>query len=729
MLPDMIAFDSASRRFFLNGPASSYVLGVDGHGHLLHLHWGAGIRPGALGLIARLLDRPFSPNPYPADRTYSLDTLPQECPTGGLTDFRSPAVLVEHPDGTHVLDLVYLAHVIVAGKPGLPGLPATYVEGSGEADTLTITLIDQPSGVRVELSYSQFRDHDAIARSLRIINAGDAMRFVTRACSASCDLPTADRRLMTLSGGWARERQVEIAPLRPGLQGVQSRRGTSSHQQNPFIAVLDAGADEVHGEVRGLALIYSGCFIAQVEVDQYATARTQIGMDAPALRWRLAPGEAFQAPEAVLVWSSEGLGGMSRTCHRLFRTRLARGQFRDAPRPILINNWEATYFDFNTDKLIAIARKAKEIGVEMMVLDDGWFGAREGDRAGLGDWVCNEQKLPGGLRRLADGIEALDMRFGLWFEPEMVNPDSDLYRAHPDWCLHIPGRGRSEARNQLVLDLTRPEVRAYVYNAVAGVLRSARISYVKWDMNRHLTEVASAGVAAGVAAGEVHHRFVLGLYDVLERITTEFPDVLFESCSGGGGRFDGGMLYYMPQVWCSDNSDAICRLSIQHGTSMAYPLSSMGAHVSACPNHQVHRTTPMRTRGHVAFTGAFGFELDLNKLSPEDLQVTRELVVEYNRVRGLLATGDLYRLRDPSDGQAAAWMVVSPDRRQALVTYVRIQAVGNAPLPVVRLRGLDPAAGYRIGDETIGGDVLMAVGLHLPLTHDFQSLTWHLDRV
>lgn len=725
LLLAMIVHHAESRTFFLQGPASSYVLSVDEHGRLVHVHWGAKVAPGRLGDVVLMLDRAFSPNPIGGNRTYSLDTLPQECPTAGATDFRSPAVVVEHPDGTGLLDLVYDSHAITAGKPAMPGLPATYVEAQAEADTLAITLIDRPSGVRVILSYTQFAAHDAIARSLVVVNSGDAVRHVTRAYSASIDLPHAGYRMLQLSGAWARERQVGISPLRPGIQAVESRRGTSSHQQNPFIALLDGAADEDHGEVRAISLVYSGCFAALAEVDQYATTRVQAGLNPPALRWRLAPGERFQSPEAVLVWSGEGLGAMSRTFHRLFRTRLARGLFRDAPRPVLINNWEATYFDFDTDKLIAIAKKAGEIGVELMVLDDGWFGARKDDRAGLGDWMVNQAKLPGGLSRLADGVEALGMRFGLWFEPEMVNPDSDLYRAHPDWCLHVPGRVRSEARSQLILDLTRPEVRNYVHDAVAAVLRSARISYVKWDMNRHLTEVASPAHPAG----EVHHRYVLALYELLERITGEFPHVLFESCSGGGGRFDAGMLHYMPQVWTSDNSDAICRLAIQHGTSMAYPLSSMGAHVSAVPNHQVHRTTPMRTRGHVAFTGAFGFELDLNKLSPEDLQTTRELVAEYNRVRGLLAAGDLYRLRSPEDGRAAAWMVVAEDRSRALVTFVRVLGEANDPIPVLRLKGLDPAASYRIDGQVIGGDALMAVGLRPVVRHDFTSRTWHLERV
>ncbi|MBN8526530.1 MAG: alpha-galactosidase [Planctomycetes bacterium] len=721
----MIAYLADSRTFFLQGPRSSYVLAITRHGHLQHLHWGARVQPGALDGIAPLIDRAFSPNPLAAGHGYSLDTLGQECPTGGLTDFRSPAVLVEHPDGTQALELVYESHAIAAGKPKLAGLPATYVEAAGEADTLSIVLADRASGVRVELSYTQFRDHDAVSRSLRIVNAGDAPRCVLRALSASLDLPPGERSLMTLNGAWARERHVDLTPLRPGTQGVGSRRGTSSHQHNPFIAVVDAGTTEEHGEARGLALAYSGCFLAQAEVDQFAEARVQIGLDAPAFRWRLAPGAAFQAPEALLVWSGDGLGGMSRTFHRLLRTRMARGRYRDAQRPILINNWEATYFNFDTEKLVAIAAKAKEIGVEMMVLDDGWFGARKDDKAGLGDWVCNEAKLPGGLKALADRIEGLGMRFGLWFEPEMVNPDSDLYRAHPDWCLHIPGRDRSTGRSQLVLDLARPEVADHVYRSITAVLRSARISYVKWDMNRHLTEVASPAFPAG----EVHHRYVLALYAMLERITAEFPDVLFESCSGGGGRFDAGLLHYMPQVWTSDNSDAICRLDIQHGTSMAYPLSSMGAHVSACPNHQVHRTTPMLTRGHVAFTGAFGFELDLNKLSPEDLATARAVVAEYNRVRDLLAGGDLYRLRAPADRRAASWMVVAPDRSRALVTWVSIVAEANAPFPVLRLRGLDPSARYRVDGEVVGGDVLMSIGLRPRIGHDFTSRTWHLERV
>lgn len=721
----MIVHDAASNAFFLQGPSSSYVLGIDADGRLLHLHWGARVAPGPLGQIVVRRHRPLSPNPIGLGHPGSLDQLPQECPTGGLGDFRSPAVLVEHPDGTCALDLVYAGHRIAPGKPRLPGLPATYVEDAAEADTLFITLRDALSGVTVELAYTQFRDHDVVARSLRISNAADAVRHVTRAYSASLDLRPGERRLLTLPGAWARERQCEIAPLRSGMQGVVSRRGASSHQANPCIALLDGDAGEEHGEVRGMVLAYSGCFTAQVEVEQYATVRMQIGMDAPALRWRLAPGESFQAPEAVLVWSGQGLGGMSRTCHRLFRTRLVRGAFRDAPRPVVINNWEATYFDFDAERIVGLARAARGVGAELLVLDDGWFKNRIDDKRGLGDWTADERKLPGGLARLAERVNAEGLRFGLWFEPEMGNPDSDLHRAHPDWFLRIPGRTGHESRNQVVLDLGRREVREHLYDAVASVLRAARIDYVKWDMNRHLTEVWSPAHPVG----EAHHRFILGLYELMERLTSDFPRILFESCSSGGGRFDAGLLHYMPQVWTSDNSDAICRLAIQHGTSIAYPLATMAAHISACPNHQVHRTTPLRTRGHVAFTGAFGFELDPAKLTADETAEARALVEQYRQVAALVASGDLYRLRDPAGGAEAAWMVVSPDRARAFVTYVRILTTPNPPVPFLRLAGLDPAARYRVGDEVLGGDVLMAVGLRPGIERDFTSRTWLLERV
>jgi alpha-galactosidase len=721
----MIAYLSAPRRFFLQGPASTYILEVDRYGHLQHVHWGGRIRPGDLPEVASVIWRSQTVRAESGGEPYSLDFQPQECPAGGLSDFRNPAVLVEHPDGTSVLDLVYESHVIQPGKPALSGLPATYVEDPAEADTLVVTLCDRVSGVRIELSYTQFRDHDAVARNLRVVNAGDATRHVMRALSASVDLPPGQRSLLTLNGSPLRERHMSVTSLQPGVQGVLSRRGTSSHQHNPFIALLDAGSDEDHGEVRGLMLAYSGCFTAQVEVDHYGWQRMQIGLDAPGFRWGLAPGETFQAPEALLLWSGDGLGGLSRTSHRLLRTRMVRGRHRDTPFPILINNWEATYFNFDADKLTAIAATAKAVGVETLGMDDGWFGARDSDRAGLGDWVCNERKLPGGLPAIAARMEALGMGFGLWLEPEMVNPDSDLYRAHPDWCLQIPGRVPKLGRNQLVLDLSRPEVVEHVYQAVAALLGSARISYVKWDMNRYLSDVASPAHPPG----EVHHRFILGVYRLLDRVTRDFPDTRIEGCAAGGGRFDAGMLQYMPQHWTSDNTDAIARLSIQHGTSIGYPLSSMVAHVSACPNHQVHRNTPMRTRGHVAFTGAFGFELDLAKLSEQDLATVRELVEEYRRVRELLAAGDLYRLIDPTGGRAAAWMVVSPDRSRALVTFVSILVEANAPLPVLRLRGLDPAADYRVDQDVLGGDALMRIGLRPHIGTDFTSRTWHIERI
>lgn len=724
-----ILHDPVARAFFLQGPGSTYAFRVGPAGRLEHLHWGEQVGAQDLGWSVLHCDRAFSPNPDPADRSWSADTLAQECPSAAGCDYRAPMIEVRHGDGSRVLELVYAGHRLVAGKPRLDGLPATYCEADTEAETLVVELCDAPTGLAVELSYTVFAAHDVIARSVRVINRGAAPVTLLRVLSASVDLEGSGLALLQLSGSWARERHVHVTSLRPGLQAVESRRGTSSHQHNPFIALLDTGTGEESGRVWAANLVYSGNFFAGVELDQFMQARLHLGIHPDGFAWELAPGTAFQAPEAILAFSAHGLGALSRTLHRLYRTRLCRGRWRDAERPVLLNNWEATYFNFTPERLLTIARSAKEAGIELFVLDDGWFGKRESDVSGLGDWVVNEAKLPGGLARLAREVEAIGLRFGLWFEPEMVSPDSDLYRAHPDWCLHAPGRTRSQGRNQLVLDVGRAEVREHIRAAVAQVLRAAPISYVKWDMNRHLTEVGSLGLPAH-RQGEAAHRFVLGVYEVMERLTAEFPDVLFEGCSGGGGRFDPGILHYMPQVWTSDNSDAVSRLWIQHGTSIAYPLSSMAAHVSAVPNHQVHRTTSFATRAAVAFTGSFGFELDLARQSPEDMAEAKAQVAAYKRLRSLLARGDLYRLADPAGGRLAAWMVVAADGGEALVTAVRIRAEAHDSVPVVRLRGLDPAARYRLDDgNEVGGDALMAVGLRHRFDRDYQARTWHLVRV
>lgn len=714
-----ITFHAESGLFHLQTSHMSYIFQVL-HGYPAHLYWGRKLS----GPIspARLLQRiersSFCPNPVPEDRTISLDTLPQEYPGYGSSDLRTPAYAVQLSNGTTVTELQYESHEIVQGKPALEGLPAVYAEQDSEAQTLIITLVDKLAGLKVELSYTVFEAFDAVIRSSRITNASNDVVQLTRALSASVDLPHDRFEMLQLSGTWARERYVHKRPLTPGLQAIESRRGSSSHMNNPFFALLSEGSTEDHGDVYGFSLVYSGSFSAGVEVDQFHTSRAYLGINPFDFTWRLEAGESFQTPEAVMVFSGNGLGAMSRTYHELYRTRLCRGAFRDAVRPILVNNWEATYFNFNADKIEAIAEAGSELGIELFVLDDGWFGRRDSDNSSLGDWVVDAKKLPRGLEDLAERVRSHGLEFGLWFEPEMVSPDSDLYRAHPDWCLHVPGRRRSEGRQQLILDLSRTDVQDYIIEAVSSVLRSAPITYVKWDMNRNMSEIGSALLPAE-RQRETAHRYMLGLYRVLEQITTAFPNVLFESCSGGGGRFDPGMLYYMPQTWTSDNSDAISRLRIQYGTSIVYPISTMGAHVSAVPNHQVGRNTPLKTRGDVAMSGNFGYELDLTVFTDEEKEEVKRQVALVKEVRELVQYGSFYRLLSPFEGNETAWMFVSPDQREALVVHVAVLSEANPPLSRLKLKGLSENLSYEwLGTgEVVGGDELMHVGLAKPLPH------------
>ena len=735
-----IRFDGEKRIFHLQTPNSSYVIRLI-RGVPAHLYWGRKIRGVALERLLRTVERPsFSPQPFPReDRTLSFDTLPQEYPGYGTGDFRHPAYQVQLADGTTAVELSYDSHRIVRGKPPLEGLPATYVEADDEAETLELVLVNRYAGLKAVLSYTVFERHDAIARSVRFVNESDKDMRLLRAFSASVDLPDSRYDLLHLSGAWARERHIERRRLAPGMQGIESRRGASGHQHNPFLALLAPGADEDHGDVYAFNLVYSGSFAAQAEVEQFGTTRVTIGLNPFDFSWLLEPGASFQTPEAILVYSPEGLGGMSRTFHRLYRTRLCRGVHRDRPRPVLLNNWEATYFNFDETKLLQLAEAARSLGIELFVLDDGWFGKRDSDTSSLGDWKVDERKLPGGLRRLGERLNEMGLQFGLWVEPEMVSPDSDLYRKHPDWCLHVPGRRRTEARNQLVLDFSREDVCDAVADMICDVLRSAPIRYVKWDMNRNMTEIGSDALPPE-RQRETAHRYMLGLYRVLERITREFPDVLFESCSGGGGRFDPGMLYYMPQTWTSDNTDAVSRLKIQYGTSLVYPVSSMGAHVSAVPNHQVGRVTPLDMRAHVAMSGNFGYELDATALSEEEKARVREHIRLYKEIRPLVQFGDFYRLLSPFEGNETAWMFVSEDRSEAAVFYFRVLAEANGPLRRVRLKGLDPEANYAVvpaaegadgGTEAVwGGDQLMYAGLPIELRQgDFGSRLWRLRRV
>lgn len=728
-----IFYDEERKIYHLATSRTSYVLEVVRDGYLAHRYWGKKISRFRDSNSLVSIDRPLSPNPYPhlKDRTFSLDTLTQEYPGYGTSDFRTPAYQIQLESGSTITDLRVHSHRIMKGKPGLEGLPATYVENENEADTLEIELRDNVLDLVVVLSYSVFEQGDAITRSVRFINEGAQKLRLLRASSMNVDFGDAEYEMLHLSGGWSNERNVIKRPLQKGVQSVESKRGASSPQHNPFLALLRRDACEDSGEVYGFSLVYSGNFLANVEVDQYDTTRVSIGINPFDFTWLLEPGEGFQTPEAVMVYSDEGLGGMSRTYHRLYRTRLCRGEFRDKERPILINNWEATYFDFNADKIEQIAVKGKDFGIELFVLDDGWFGKRDDDTSSLGDWFVDQNKLPGGLDDLAKRINKLGMQFGLWFEPEMVNEDSDLYRNHPDWVIHTAERPRSTGRYQLVLDFSRRDVCDAIIRMLSDVLGSAPITYVKWDMNRHMTEIGSA-LLPPERQRETAHRYMLGLYRVMEELTAAFPHVLFESCSSGGGRFDPGMLYYMPQTWTSDNTDAISRLKIQYGTSLVYPVSSIGAHVSDVPNHQVGRVTTLETRGNVALSGVFGYELDLTAFSEQEEQLVKEQVAFYKEVRRMVQFGDYYRLLDPFEGNEAAWMFVSEDGSEALAFYFKVLAQPNSGFRTLRLKGLNPDALYRLdGGELFGGDELMYAGLRVPtdlLIGDFRSKAWRLRR-
>ena len=718
-----IMFDESTHSFHLHNDRISYILRLAAGRYPLHVHWGRRIRSVTDDVLARL-------TPY-TDETFSLhetplDRLPQECPTFGCADLREGMLHVLQENGTHALDLRYAGHRIVHGKPKLPGLPSARGEG---ADTLILTLRDEPTGITVELTYTVYTDIDVIARSMRVTNGGTQHLVIDRALSACVDFEQAEGlSLLTLSGAWARERAPFTRPLVPGDQGTSTVRGASSVQTSPFMALLSPNADETHGEVYGFALCYSGSFTASVHVDQHFMARAQIGIQPFNFSWALEPGAFFQTPEAYLVYAPDGLGGMSRQFHALVHRHITNSRFADTTRPLLVNNWEATYFKFDEEKLLSLARCAKDVGIDLFVLDDGWFGHRDDDYSSLGDWFDDLSKLPGGLSHLSGEIHALGMKFGLWVEPEMISPDSELYRAHPDWCIHAPGRERLESRHQLVLDLSRSDVRDYVVEVITGALRRGDVDYVKWDMNRNISMWGSSGLPAG-RQQELGHRYILGLYDIMGRVVSSFPDVLFESCAGGGGRFDLGLMCFMPQAWCSDDTDAWMRCRIQSGTSLVFPPSTMGAHVSAVPNHQTGRITPLFTRAAVAMGGTYGYELDLGKLSPEELETIARLNERVKAMQTVLLYGTLYRLRSPFETNECAFMSVSPDRREAVVTHVHALAQPNTKPSLLRLAGLDPALDYR-DEETgrvYGGDELMYHGIapKLPLG-DYTATQFHL---
>lgn len=715
-----ILFQKETQTFHLYNDEISYIMTVLPNGHMGQLYFGKRIHVKAdYSYLLEKLHRPMAAWVSEDEAAFSLEHVKQEYAVYGSTDYRHPAMEILQENGSRISDFKYESHKIVSGKPALSGLPATYTEKEEEAQTLILTLKDEVTEIQLELLYTIFAKGGILARSARFLNIGTETVHLLSAMSLCLDLPDCAYEWVQFSGAWARERHVKIRTLEQGIQAVDSMRGHSSHEHNPFIILKRPSADEFQGEAIGFSLIYSGNFLAQAEVDTHDTTRILLGINPSGFDWKLSPGEAFQTPEAVMVYSSRGMNDMSQTFHRLYQKRLARGYWRDRVRPVLINNWEATYFDFTEDRLVEIAEKAKESGVELFVLDDGWFGKRCNDFTGLGDWIANPERLANGITGLAERIEDLGMKFGLWFEPEMVNQNSDLYRAHPDWILQAPNRTNSLGRHQCVLDFSRKEIVDCIYEMMAKILREAKVSYIKWDMNRSITECYSAALPAD-RQGEVFHRYILGVYDLYERLTSEFPHVLFESCASGGGRFDPGMLYYAPQGWASDDTDAVERLKIQYGTSYCYPISSIGSHVSVAPNHQVYRKTPLHTRANTAYFGTFGYELDLNRLSPKEQEEVNEQIKFMKEYREILQFGTFYRLCSPFDGNITVWMAVNDEKTTAIVGWYRVLNGVNLPFSRIRLDGLKKDLEYSVSGKpgTFYGDELMNLGL---ITSDISS--------
>ena len=724
-----VKFDKEKKIFTLHTDNTTYQAQVDQYGFLLHLYYGSRTN-GSMDYLLTHYDRGFSGNPYDAgdDRTYSMDTLPQEYPCQGNGDFRSPCLVIKNGNHTCSCDLRYQGHEIKNGKYGIKGLPAVYAE-ENEAQTLEICLEDPVTKVRVILLYGVLPEYDVITRSVTVINGGSDPVTLEKIQTACLDFVSGDYDLIQFYGRHAMERNMQRTPIAHGAQVIGSRRGTSSHQYNPFMIIAGNGTDEDYGSCYGMSFVYSGNFKGEAEKDQFNQTRVSMGLQDELFEYMLLPGEIFEAPEVVLSYSRKGLSALSRNYHRVYRQHLCRGKYKTIPRPVLLNNWEATYFDFTGDKIYEIAKQASELGVEMLVLDDGWFGKRDSDFSGLGDWSVNEAKLGGTLNSLVTRINSLGMKFGIWVEPEMVSEDSELYRAHPDWAFTIPGRKPVRSRSQLVLDFSRPQVVDHVFGQISQVLDSANIEYVKWDMNRSITDVYSA-MARKNGQGEVLHRYMLGVYDFLERLCKRYPNLLIEGCSGGGGRFDAGMLYYTPQIWCSDNTDAIDRIRIQYGTSFGYPVSAVGSHVSAVPNHQTGRTTPMKTRGVVAMAGSFGYELDLNKITDEDKACVKNQIREYHNDWHLIHNGDYYRLTSPfEDMETAAWEFISEDKGEVLLNVVTLDSHGNNPVSYIRLKGLDEAGVYHCeaDGKLYCGAALMEAGIPVPaMEGEYQAWQMHL---
>ncbi len=715
-----IHYHENTRTFHLFNASVSYIFTILENGTPGSLYYGARLTDkDDYSELLEMKRRANAPCTYEGNLLFSLEHLKQEYPLYGHGDLRYPACSMRRENGSHIFEFRYISHVIYSGKHGINGLPAIWCSTTDEMESLEVELEDANSGTRLTLYYTICSDLPVIARHTRITQAGASAVTIERVMSCNVDLIDDAWEMVQLNGAWSRERHVTTMPLRPGIQSVYSMRGHSSAQFNPFLALKRKECTETQGECMGFTLLYSGSFLAGVEVDNYHVSRVQIGIHPDCFEWTLQQGESFETPEAVYVYSEDGLNGMSQAFHTLFNRHLVRGKYRMKERPILINNWEATYFDFDEEKIVRIAETAAQAGIELFVLDDGWFGNRNDDHRGLGDWYVNLQKLPHGISGLSQRIHSLGMQFGLWIEPEMVNRDSNLYRTHPEWVMVDPDYVPCHGRNQYVLDFSRKEVVDYIFKCLDQVLDGADVNYIKWDMNRTMSEVYSRSHSS-LQQGRVMHEYILGVYDLYERLIQKYPDILFESCASGGGRFDAGMLYYAPQAWTSDNSDAVERLKIQYGTSYVYPPSCMGAHVSAVPNHQVFRNTPFNTRANTAFYGAFGYELDLSKLTEDELEQVRQQITFMKKYRSVFQYGTFYRLSSPFESNETVWMSVSQDQKTAIVGYYRVLNEVNVGYRRIRLKGLNPDEQYRISMDGrwIEGRELMKAGL---VTSDYTS--------
>ena len=710
-----IIFHNESNTFHIYNNQISYIFKVLRNGHLGNIYYGKKTKDRiSFDHLIDFYPRMMNVWQYDGDKTFSLEHIRQEYPSYGRGDMRLPAIEILQENGSRISDFKYLNHKITKGKPKLQGLPATYVENDDEATTLEIMLYDDIIDCKLNLIYTIYEDYPVITRSANLQNGFRNKIYINKIMSMNIDMPDSNYEMCELTGAWARERYIKFRNLEHGVSSIYSLRGHSSHNYNPFIALKRKETTEFNGEIIGFSLVYSGNFLAQVDVDTYDVSRVMLGINPQNFSWKLDLNESFQTPEVVIVYSDNGINGMSQVYHDIYRSRLARGMWRDKVRPILINNWEATYFDFDEDKLLQIAKKAKKVGIELFVLDDGWFGKRNNSKSSLGDWYDNKDKLPSGIIGLSRKIKDIGLKFGLWIEPEMVNMDSEFYRKNPDYILKTPNRHTSQGRNQYVLDFSNPKVIDEIEKQIEKILNDSEVYYIKWDMNRSLSEVYSK-ISDFDEQGTIYHKYILGVYELYDRLTKKFPNILFESCASGGGRFDPGMLYYAPQGWVSDNTDAIERSKIQFGTSVVYPLSSMGTHVSDIPNHQMMRSTPLNTRANVAYFGTFGYELDILSLSNDEIEQIKEQIKFMKEYRDLIQFGDFYRLLSPFEGNYVSWIVISKDKKIAIIFYMSILNEINSSYKKLKVKGLNPDYLYRIDKSDIFsyGDELMTIGLNI----------------